>query len=46
MSFGNRVIKKNFITSEPEIRRYDFDPSVDEFLVIASDGIFDKFTSQ
>ena len=45
MNLGEHVIKKNFITAEPEIRRYDYDTSVDEFLVIASDGIFDKFTS-
>lgn len=43
-SEGNSV-KKNFITCEPEIRRYDFDPFKDEFIVIASDGLFDKFTS-
>ena len=35
------------ITSEPEIRRYDFEPEQgDEFIIIASDGLFDKFTSQ
>jgi protein phosphatase PTC2/3 len=41
-----KSIRKNFITSEPEIRRYDFSPFKDEFIVIASDGIFDKFASQ
>ena len=41
---GNEV-RKNVISVEPEIRRYDFDPNKDEFLLIASDGLFDKFTS-
>lgn len=38
--------RKHFITSEPEIRRYDFNPFTDEFIILASDGLFDKFTSQ
>lgn len=41
-----QLVRKNVITAEPEIRRYDFDPNKDEFLVIASDGLFDIFTSQ
>lgn len=44
---GEPPMRRNLITSEPEIRRYDFDPdNGDEFIVIASDGLYDKFTSQ
>lgn len=41
-----QIFRKNFITSEPEIRRYDYNPFEDEFILIASDGLFDNFTSQ
>jgi serine/threonine protein phosphatase PrpC len=40
-----KIYRKNFITSEPEIRRYDYNPFEDEFILIASDGLFDNFTS-
>lgn len=40
------VERKDFITSNPEIRRYDYNPFQDEFILIASDGLFDRFTSQ
>uniref|UniRef100_A0A7S3IWR6 PPM-type phosphatase domain-containing protein n=1 Tax=Strombidium inclinatum TaxID=197538 RepID=A0A7S3IWR6_9SPIT len=42
---GNEV-RKNYITSEPEIRRFDLDIFEDEFIVMGSDGLFDKFKSQ
>ena len=41
-----QLVRKNFITPEPEIRRHDLDLDVDEFIIIASDGLFDMFTSQ
>jgi serine/threonine protein phosphatase PrpC len=41
-----KIERKNFITSEPEIRRHDINPFQDEFIIIGSDGLFDKFTSQ
>ena len=41
-----QLIRKNVIIAEPEIRRYDFDPNQDEFIIIASDGLFDMFSSQ
>jgi protein phosphatase 2C family protein 2/3 len=43
---NGQEFRKHFITSEPEIRRYDFNPFTDEFIILASDGLFDKFTSQ
>lgn len=36
---------KNFVTSEPEIREIILDPLYDEFMILASDGLFDKFNS-
>lgn len=41
-----RKVRKNMIISQPEIRKYDFDPTKDEFIVMGSDGLFDKFKSQ
>lgn len=38
--------QENLITAQPEIRRYDFNiKNGDEFILLASDGLFDKFTS-
>lgn len=37
---------RNFILSEPEIRVVDIDPTSDDFLLLASDGLFDRFSSQ
>jgi serine/threonine protein phosphatase PrpC len=33
------------ITPEPEIRMYNYDPNVDEFIVLASDGLYDAMSS-
>ena len=38
--------RNNLIVSEPEIRCHLIDPNEDEFIVMASDGLFDKFKSQ
>lgn len=38
--------RRDYITSVPEIRRYDYKNNEDEFILIASDGLFDKFSSQ
>jgi len=38
--------RKDMITSEPEIRRYDYNPTEDEFIILGSDGLFDMFKSQ
>ena len=32
--------------SEPEIRVVDIDPNTDDFFLLASDGLFDRFSSQ
>lgn len=42
----NKIIRKHFLTSEPEIRMVEIDPFIDDFIVLASDGLFDKFTSE
>ena len=36
---------RNFILNEPEIRVIDINPLKDEFLILASDGLFDRFSS-
>lgn len=42
---GN-VVFKNFLSCEPEVRQIDIDPFIDDFIVVASDGLYDKLTSQ
>ncbi len=42
---GN-VIRKDYITSSPEVRMTEIDPFVDDFIVLGSDGLYDKFSSQ
>lgn len=42
---GEKEIK-SFIISEPEIREIRIDPREDEFIVLASDGLFDRYSSQ
>ena len=37
--------RRNYIICEPEIRMMDIDPFIDDFIVIGSDGLFDKFSS-
>jgi len=39
-------MRRDLITSSPEIRRHDLNIFDDEFIVMGSDGLFDKFTSQ
>lgn len=41
-----KIERRNYVTSEPEIRYFEIDPAVDEFIVLGSDGLFDKFSSQ
>lgn len=43
---GQNTVFNDIITSKPEIRRYDYDPNKDEFIILASDGLFDMFKSQ
>jgi len=42
---GEKVIR-NFILSEPEIRVIDINPHTDDFFLLASDGLFDRFSSK
>jgi len=45
-SFGDKVYKdNNLVTSDPEIRLLERDDD-DEFILIACDGLFNRFTSQ
>ena len=37
---------KSFVLNEPEIRVMNIDPIKDHFILLASDGLFDRFTSQ
>jgi len=39
-------IRRKYITVEPEVRQIELDPFIDDFIVLASDGLYDKFTSQ
>ena len=41
---GTRVRRKVLI-AEPEVRQIDLNPYTDEFIVVASDGLYDKFSS-
>ena len=36
---------KNFVLNEPEIRITTINKLTDDFLILASDGLFDRFTS-
>ena len=38
--------RRDYITSDPEVRMLELDPFTDEFFVMGSDGLYDKFTSQ
>jgi len=42
---GAKVIR-NFIMSEPEIRVIDIDPATDDYFILASDGLYDRFSSK
>jgi serine/threonine protein phosphatase PrpC len=41
-----QVQKREYICSEPEVRMMELDPFTDDFIIVGSDGLFDKFTSQ
>lgn len=44
MELKNYIV--NFVSIDPDIRYIKVNFETDRFLFIASDGIFDKFTSQ
>ena len=37
---------RNFIMNDPEIRVVDINPLTDDFFFLASDGLFDRYTSK
>lgn len=37
------LVRSHIIISDPEVRLIDIDPFIDDFIVIGSDGLFDKF---
>lgn len=41
----SKKVIRNFIMSEPEIRVVDLQPT-DDFFLLASDGLFDRFSSK
>jgi serine/threonine protein phosphatase PrpC len=43
---GEEKVMRNFILNEPEVRVIDIDPLVDDFFFIASDGLFDRYSSK
>ena len=43
---GGEKVVRNFILSEPEIRVIDLNPATDDFFLLASDGLFDRFSSK
>ena len=40
------VSKRDFVLNEPEIRITTLNPTTDDFLILASDGLFDRFSSE
>ena len=38
--------RRDYISSEPEVRMTELDPFTDDYIIMGSDGLFDKFTSQ
>jgi serine/threonine protein phosphatase PrpC len=42
---SNKEIK-NFVLIEPEIRIATIDQAKDDFILLASDGLYDRFSSQ
>ena len=41
-----KVVEVNYVLSEPDIRYIEVNFETDSFILLASDGIYDKFTSQ
>jgi serine/threonine protein phosphatase PrpC len=46
VSLDGEMHKRDYITCMPEIRMLEMDPFTDRFIVMGSDGLFDKATSQ
>lgn len=45
-SLGDAVVKPYGVISCPEVREHELDPSKDEFLVCATDGVYDSLTNK
>lgn len=45
LNVGGEMQRRDYITSDPEIRMIEIDPMTDEFIIMGSDGLYDKFTS-
>lgn len=43
---GQQKQIRNFILSEPEVRVIDINPATDDFFLLASDGLYDRFSSK
>lgn len=43
---NSKKVIRNFILSDPEIRVIDINPATDDFFLLASDGLFDRFSSK
>lgn len=46
LNVDGQTQRKDYITSDPEIRMLEIDPFIDDFIIIGSDGLYDKYTSQ
>ena len=38
-----KIVRKYYIISEPEISIYDYNPFIDEFIILDLDGLFENF---
>lgn len=56
-AFGNHELKMqqdengkvhmhDYLSIEPEIRQFEINPFTDDFILMGSDGLFDKLSSQ
>ena len=44
-AFGDRL-ERPFVSSVPDVRKFDFNPETDHFIILASDGVWDVMTSK
>lgn len=43
---NSKKVIRSFISNEPEIRSIDINPATDDFFLLASDGLYDRFSSK
>ena len=46
LMIDGQVQRKEYISAEPEVRMVEMDPFTDDFIIMGSDGLYDKHTSQ